>query len=272
MDVVARLPDCDGQAADAVSACTQVKMKKAPKLLKLPKSESPDIWTRLPRHKWPKSWSNNEDPVLYIFEDNEAVIKMIAKGRSPTMRHVSRRHRVALYWFFDRVNLDPTFQIRYIDSKHQIADILTKGNFTREEWKHLLRLFSIMNISQFASSHYSSTSTSQSVSKRLIQQERPEDHERVVAKPKPMWNLVSKIVDRSPTALGSSASNSPEKLGAQSSNSDRTGTRETRCKRFDRKHSIDFSSVASRRKYEHQYGETCGGNEKDNHWHKIIQS
>ena len=27
---------------------------------------------------------------LYIFEDNEAVIKMIIKGRSPTMRHVSR--------------------------------------------------------------------------------------------------------------------------------------------------------------------------------------
>ena len=27
--------------------------------------------------------------MLYIFEDNEAVIKMIIKGRSPTMRHVS---------------------------------------------------------------------------------------------------------------------------------------------------------------------------------------
>ena len=44
---------------------------------------------------------------LYIFEDNEAVIKMIIKGRSPTMRHVSRTHRVALAWLFDRINLDP---------------------------------------------------------------------------------------------------------------------------------------------------------------------
>ena len=33
---------------------------------------------------------------LYMFEDNEAVIKMIIKGPSPTMRHVSRTHRVAL--------------------------------------------------------------------------------------------------------------------------------------------------------------------------------
>ena len=36
-----------------VSAYTQIKMEDAPKLLKIPKSESPDIWIRLPRHKWP---------------------------------------------------------------------------------------------------------------------------------------------------------------------------------------------------------------------------
>ena len=36
---------------------------------------------------------------LYIFEDNEAVIGMIIEGRSPTMRHVSRNHIVALDWY-----------------------------------------------------------------------------------------------------------------------------------------------------------------------------
>ena len=35
---------------------------------------------------------------LNIFENNEAAIKMIIKGRSPPMRHVSRTHRVALHW------------------------------------------------------------------------------------------------------------------------------------------------------------------------------
>ena len=39
---------------------------------------------------------------LYIFADNEAVIKMIIKGRSPTMRHVTRTRRVALDWLFDQ--------------------------------------------------------------------------------------------------------------------------------------------------------------------------
>ena len=49
MDIISRLPGCDGQAADAVSAYTQVKMEDAHKLLKIPKSECPDIWIRLPR-------------------------------------------------------------------------------------------------------------------------------------------------------------------------------------------------------------------------------
>ena len=38
--------------------CSQIMKKK------IPKSECPDIWIRLPRHKWPKSWSSMEDPVV----------------------------------------------------------------------------------------------------------------------------------------------------------------------------------------------------------------
>ena len=57
--------------------------------------------------------SSNQEALLYVFEDNEAVIKMIMKGRSPTMRHVSRTHRVALDWLFDRINLDPKIQIKW---------------------------------------------------------------------------------------------------------------------------------------------------------------
>ena len=61
--------------------------------------------------------SSHQEALLYVFEDNEAVIKMIIKGRSP-MRHVSRTHRVALDWLFDRINLDPQIQIKYIDTKN----------------------------------------------------------------------------------------------------------------------------------------------------------
>ena len=76
--------------------------------------------------------SASREALLYVFWDNEAVIKMILEGRSPTMRHVSRTHRVALDWLFDRIDLDSKIQIKYIDTKNQLADILTKGNFTRD--------------------------------------------------------------------------------------------------------------------------------------------
>ena len=66
MDIIFRLPGFDGQAADAVLAHTQVKMEDAHKLLKIPNSECPDTWIRLPRHKWPKSWSSMEDPVVLL--------------------------------------------------------------------------------------------------------------------------------------------------------------------------------------------------------------
>ena len=64
MDIISGLPGCAGQVADAVSAKTQVRMKDVPKLFKVPKSECPDIWIRLPKHKWPKSWSTMEDPFV----------------------------------------------------------------------------------------------------------------------------------------------------------------------------------------------------------------
>ena len=69
--------------------------------------------------------------LLYVFEDNEAVIKMIIRSRSPTMRHVSRTHRVSLDRLFERINLDPKIQIRYIDSKHQMADMDKRTLHTR---------------------------------------------------------------------------------------------------------------------------------------------
>ena len=129
-----------------------------------------------------------------MFEDNEAVIKMIMKGRSPTMRHVSRTHRVALDWLFDRINLDPKIQIKYIDTKNQLADILTKGNFTHDEWNHLLTLFNI--------SHFSSTACTAAMAKRA-QQESGE--ERVTAKSRPMMNLTARM----PSIVSSSASSNP---------------------------------------------------------------
>ena len=60
MYILARLPGCAGQAADSVSAYTQVKMEDAPSFWKIPESECQDIWIRPPKHKWPQK---NHGPV-----------------------------------------------------------------------------------------------------------------------------------------------------------------------------------------------------------------
>ena len=146
--------------------------------------------------------SSRQEALLYVFEDNEAVIKMIIKGRSPTMRHVSRTHRVALDWLFDRINLK--IQFKYTDTKNQLADILAKGNFTRV-WNHLLCLFSI--------SHFSSTKCSDVMSKRT---QKDAGEERVTAKSKPMMNLVSRCSERNPNVFASTASESPGKTRYES--------------------------------------------------------
>ena len=37
-----------------------------PALLKLPKSECPDLWKSLPRYKSPKAWQNIEEPMVLL--------------------------------------------------------------------------------------------------------------------------------------------------------------------------------------------------------------
>ena len=150
--------------------------------------------------------SARQEVLLNVFEDNEALIKMIMKGRSPTMRHVSRTNRVALDWLFDGINLDPKIQIKYIDSKNQLADILTKGNFTRDEWNHLLTVFNI--------SHFRSTACIAAMAKRA-QQESGE--RRVTAKSRPMMNLTA----RTTSFVSSYASSNPGRTSYGYQNTER---------------------------------------------------
>ena len=73
--------------------------------------------------------SARQEALLYVFYSNESLIKLISKGTSPTMRHVSRTHRVALGWLFDRINLDPKIQIKYIDTKKPTRRLLDQREF-----------------------------------------------------------------------------------------------------------------------------------------------
>ena len=127
--------------------------------------------------------SSRQETLPYVFENNEAVIMMIIKGR----KHVSR-HRVALDWLFDRINLDPKIQTH----RHQEPTCrhLDKGN-------HFL--LCLLNIS-----HFSSTVCSAAMTKRSQQ---VSGEERVTAKSRPMMNLIA----RTSSFVSSSTSSSPGK-------------------------------------------------------------
>ena len=106
------------------------------------------------------------------------------------------------------------------DTKNHLADMQTKGNFTRDEWNHLLCLFN--------SSHFSSAECSEVMSKRT---QKDSGEERITAKSEPMTNLVSRCSERTPDVLASTASESPGKtrhesqspLSQQAEKYDRTG-------------------------------------------------
>ena len=60
MDTISRLPGMSGEANDAVSAYTQVKMSDALRmlLLLLLETECPKVWIKLPRNRRPKQRDN----------------------------------------------------------------------------------------------------------------------------------------------------------------------------------------------------------------------
>ena len=84
----------------------------------------------------------------------------------------------------------PKSKSNTLTPKKQLTDILTKGNFTRDEWNHLLCLLNI--------SHFSSTECSEVLSKRT---KKDSSEERVTAKSKPMMNLVPRCSERTPVVL-----------------------------------------------------------------------
>ena len=80
---------------------------------------------------------------LFIFENNEAVFRVIIQGHSPKLTHESRTHRVYLDCLFERTNNDSSISIRHVRTGEELADMLTEGAFTTVQWKSVMRLFDI---------------------------------------------------------------------------------------------------------------------------------
>ena len=54
-------------------------------------------------------------------------------------------HRVNLDRRLEQVNLDSNMPVKCVYTNQQIADILTKGSFTRDKWNELMILLGIFS-------------------------------------------------------------------------------------------------------------------------------
>ena len=86
----------------------------------------------------PESWFPAR---ICIFVDNEAVIRMIIKDRSPNLRHVSQTYRVDLDWLFERTkNNWQTYWPR--GRSLEVSDAVVRRSYTTwiECWPQLFRI------------------------------------------------------------------------------------------------------------------------------------
>ena len=114
------LPDCDGQAADAVSAYTQVKMEDAPRLLRIPESECPDVRIILLTENKDYSYRYTIPPKMITCEIRELIHKtsrnekyheiflqdlLILKNFKPAKKVVTSLHSSHSLFFFSHFSL-----------------------------------------------------------------------------------------------------------------------------------------------------------------------
>ena len=130
-------------------------------------------------------------------EDNEPLIKPINEGRSPTMRHVSRTHRVDQDLLYDRINLDQPIKIKYVNTTQQLQDILTKGTFTKrpmDTGAAMVRLDETSHFCTYSNLIVASSihSSSPSMSNRAGDQFADK---QVSAKSKPIGGMIAKTID-----------------------------------------------------------------------------
>ena len=142
MDAISRLPIFSGQAAVTRFACTQVRMEDAPKSLKIPKSECLDIWIHPPRHKWLKSWSSVEDPVVPLERNlhghpRTVMGKAIGEssdrtrlGNSSELRTLVRtpRRRIFLSVHVNEIKVKQNIDVMWIEIMTDIGQRTSKEN------------------------------------------------------------------------------------------------------------------------------------------------
>ena len=80
---------------------------------------------------------------VWFAEDNQATIRVCRSGRSPSLRHLARTHRVSLSWLYE-VFQRGDVKLGYIVTTSQAADIFTKPIANATKWEAACRLLGVV--------------------------------------------------------------------------------------------------------------------------------
>ena len=72
---------------------------------------------------------------VQVCGDNQAMLIVMKTGRNPTMRHLSRTHRVSVAWLHEQYQRE-NFVFSYVTSSDMAADIFTKPISQPDVWSH----------------------------------------------------------------------------------------------------------------------------------------
>ena len=84
------------------------------------------------------------DTTLMVHEDNQAMIRVVATGRNPTMRYLGRTHRISVAWLHERF-LQKDATLVYEVTTKMCADIYTKAFSDPNKWEAACWLISVVD-------------------------------------------------------------------------------------------------------------------------------
>ena len=74
-------------------------------------------------------------PTMHFYEDNETCSLAIRTGKTVSLKHLNRTHRVDIAWLHERLN-DEAFVLHDCESSKMRADIFTKPFTDKGKWTH----------------------------------------------------------------------------------------------------------------------------------------
>jgi hypothetical protein len=86
--------------------------------------------------------------VCNFHEDNAAMIQVCKTGKSPTMRHLGRTHRVEVHWLHEMFS-QPYMRLLKEESLRMRADIFAKAFENPETWGHALEMIAHVDPKRF---------------------------------------------------------------------------------------------------------------------------